>query len=172
MWGKQPQHLPCVQAAARGITDALQKPTRSDYSNLAQTQKGCVLPASGSQKPAASIMPLAAEFKNKLIPSPRFPERVVCSLLSILSATLPSLSAAAAALPTPSTAGLFAVWVSSLCWLTPQLGTPCFPGVGRWGAGWIGDCQCCIHTQLAKTESQPAVPSGRARQQPGRAVKG
>lgn len=117
-----------------------------------------------SLKPAGSIMPLAAEFKNKLIPSPRFPERVVCSLLSIFSATLPFLSATAATLPTPSTAGLFAAWVSKLCCLTPQLGKSSFPGVKRWGAGWIGDRQRCICTQLANAESQPAVPSGRARQ--------
>lgn len=44
-------------------------------------------------KPAASIRLLAAEFENKLMPSPCFPEPVVCCLLSIFSATLPSPSA-------------------------------------------------------------------------------
>jgi len=57
-------------SSCRGMTDVLQKPTHSNYRNLAQTRTVCVLPAPGSQsrvlKPAASITPLAAELKSKL----------------------------------------------------------------------------------------------------------
>lgn len=56
-----------------------------------------------------------------------------------------------------------------LCWLIPWLGKPPSPGGEGWAAGWVGDHQCW---QLAATESQPAVPSGRAGREPGQEVKG